>query len=115
MLRLLGTGPFEINLSIPLVLEYQDVCRRLIGGTALTAEDIDAAIDYICRVGNHHAVYYLWRPTLRDPRDDMVLELAVASTADIVTFNAADFVEADRFGVRILTPGQLLRELGERV
>lgn len=115
VLRLVGTGRFEINLSVPLVLEYQDVCRRLIGVTPLTAEDVDAAIDYLCRVGNHRAVYYLWRPTLPDPQDDMVLELAVASAADVVSFNAADFAGAERFGIRVITPGQLLRELGEPV
>lgn len=115
VLQLLGTDRFEINLSVPLVLEYQDVCHRLIGVTALTADDIAAAIDYLCRIGNHRAVYYLWRPTLSDPSDDMVLELAVASAAEVVTFNAADFAGAEQFGIRVLTPGQLLREIGETV
>lgn len=113
VLGLVGTGRFEINLSVPLVLEYQDVCHRLVGVTPLTAEDVEAVIDYLCRVGNHRAVYYLWRPTLPDPGDDMILELAISSAADVVTFNAADFAGADRFGVRVLSPHQLLRELGE--
>jgi predicted nucleic acid-binding protein len=92
LLGLVGTGRFEINLSVPLVLEYQDICLRLVGpSSALTADDVDAVIDYLCRVGNHRAVYYLWRPALSDPQDDMVLELAVASQADVVTFNVADF------------------------
>jgi len=81
--------------------------------TPLTTEDVDAVIDYLCRVGHHRAVYYLWRPTLPDPQDDMILELAVVSAADVVTFNAADFTGAERFGIRTLTPGRLLREIGE--
>ncbi len=113
VLALVGAGRFEINLSVSLVLEYQDACRRLVGNSPLTAEDVDAVIDYLCRVGHHRSVYYLWRPTLPDPRDDMVLELAVAAGADVVTFNAADFVGAERFGVRVLPPQQLLREIGE--
>jgi predicted nucleic acid-binding protein len=57
-------------------------------------------------------VFFLWRPYLPDPDDDMVLELAVASNCDaIITFNRRDFAGASRFGVRILTPGEFLREI----
>jgi predicted nucleic acid-binding protein len=112
VLELVDTGRFEINLSVPLVLEYLDVCHRLVGVTPLTTADIDTVIDFLCRVGNHRAVYYLWRPTLPDPKDDMILELAVSSRADVVTFNVADFAGAGRFGIRVLTPQQLLQEIG---
>jgi predicted nucleic acid-binding protein len=58
-------------------------------------------------------IYYLWRPHLSDPRDDMVLELAVSAKCDfIVTFNQSDFSGADVFGVRILTPKELLQKIG---
>lgn len=39
-----------------------------------------------------NAVFYLWRPFLRDPRDDMALELAVTAGCDfIVTYNKHDY------------------------
>jgi predicted nucleic acid-binding protein len=45
--------------------------------------------------------------------DDMILEVAVASgAAAIVTFNKHDFRGCERFGLRLLTPGELLKEIG---
>lgn len=52
-------------------------------------------------------------PFLRDPKDDMVLELAVKAECDfIVTFNVADFhgVE-ERFGIRVVNPRVFLEEI----
>jgi putative PIN family toxin of toxin-antitoxin system len=113
LLSHLGSGKFEINISVPLLLEYEQVTKRLPGETALTEQDVEAVLDYLCRVANRRAVYYLWRPLLRDPKDDMVLELAVAAGCDcIITFNHADFQGADQFGVRLRTPKEFLQEIG---
>ncbi|MFN8499236.1 MAG: putative toxin-antitoxin system toxin component, PIN family [Anaerolineae bacterium] len=114
LLSLVGQGVFEINVSVPLVLEYEDAAKRLIGETDLTAQDIDDILDYLCSVANRYAVFFLWRPFLRDDKDDMVLELAVASGCDaIVTYNQRDFVGVQQFGIRLLTPKAFLVELGE--
>ena len=61
------------------VLEYEAAAKKNLQVAGLSSSDVDAIIDYICRVANHFKVYYLWRPFLRDPRDDMVLELAASS------------------------------------
>jgi predicted nucleic acid-binding protein len=114
LLFLIDSGKFETNLSVPLVLEYEEVCKRQAAHLALTDRDIDAVIDYLCRVGNHWRISYLWRPMLSDPADDMVLELAVTAACDfIVTFNKTDFRGAERFGVRVVTPREFLQEIGE--
>lgn len=113
LLRRIDRGEFTPCLSVPLVLEYEDAAKRLIGATALSAEDIDAVLDYLCRVSIHQQVFYLWRPLLRDPKDDMVLELAVnAGCSYLVTFNQRDFHEAGQFGIRVATPRQFLHDLG---
>jgi predicted nucleic acid-binding protein len=54
---------------------------------------------------------FLWRPAVRDPDDDMVLETAANGQADaIVTFNKRDFVSvAERFGVSVWAPGEALQ------
>ena len=54
---------------------------------------------------------FLWRPAVRDPDDDMVLETAVNGRADaIVTFNLRDFgTAAKRFGIDTLSPGEAVR------
>ncbi len=114
LLALIGQGLFDINVSVPLILEYEDAAKRLIGEIALTVEDIDDILDYVCAVANHYTIFFLWRPFLRDNKDDMVLELAVASRCDvIVTYNQRDFVGVKQFGIRVLTPKEFLAELGE--
>ncbi|MGH2594303.1 MAG: putative toxin-antitoxin system toxin component, PIN family [Anaerolineae bacterium] len=114
LLMLIDTGKFESNISVPLILEYEDATKRLIGHIALTARDIDNIIDYICAVAHHRTVFYLWRPFLRDPKDDMVLELAVSAACDfIVTYNKHDFEGAEQFGIQVVTAQEFLREIGE--
>jgi len=115
LLTLIGQNKFDINLSVPLILEYEDVAKRLIGGTALNEEDINDILDYICSVSNRREIFYLWRPFLKDPKDDMVLELAVTSNCDmIVTYNKKDFKGVEEyFGIHLLTPKELLLEIGE--
>jgi predicted nucleic acid-binding protein len=49
---------------------------------------------------------------MADPNDELILELALASASSyIVTHNRADFRDAERFAVGVLTPGEFLRIL----
>ena len=99
-----------ISVSVALVFEYEDALHR---ATDLSADEIHKLLAYLCSVAHRQKIFYLWRPYLRDRKDDMVLELAVASRSRfIVTFNKRDFVGADRFGIRIVTPEEFLRETG---
>jgi len=113
LLELVDTGRFDIHLSVPLALEYEDALSRQVGEGKVRQSVADAVLDYLCRVANRHPIFFLWRPFLRDPRDDMVLELAVKGGCEIiVTFNERDFVGADDFGIRALTPAAFLAEIG---
>ena len=113
LLQLIGKGLFEVNLSVPLVLEYQDVLLRQLPHLELNKTDIDTFIDYICSVGQEHEIYYLWRPTLRDPSDELLLELAVKAQCHcIVTFNKRDFQGIDQFGLVAVTPDEFLKGIG---
>jgi putative PIN family toxin of toxin-antitoxin system len=114
LLMLMGSGRFDVHVAVPLILEYEDVARRLIGEIALTEADIDDVSDYICSIAVPREIYYLWRPLLKDPKDDMVLELAVAGGCDfIVTFNGRDFRGARDFGIQVVTPREFLHAIGE--
>jgi putative PIN family toxin of toxin-antitoxin system len=109
LLSRLGGDAFEINVSVPLVLEYEAVARAHARELGLTHTDVDDVLDYLCAVGHRRQIFYLWRPFLPDPQDDMVLEVAVEAGCDmIVTFNLRDFVGVEQFGLRALTPGQFL-------
>ncbi len=114
LLSFIGQSEFEINLSVPLVLEYEDVCKRdgLING--LSSQDVDDMLDYLCTVGRRRRIFYLWRPFLRDPKDDMVFELAVeAECQTIVSFNRRDFAGIKKFGLQIQTPREFLLQIGQ--
>jgi putative PIN family toxin of toxin-antitoxin system len=114
LLSLVGTGHFQICLTVPVVLEYETVLLDHVEQLYLTAADVGDLLDYFCSVAKHQEVYYLWRPYLKDPKDDLVLEAAVAGGCEaIITYNRRDFAGAENFGVRILTPGQFLRRIGE--
>ena len=115
VLELILEGNVCPALSVPLVLEYEMVLKRESAALGRTAREIEGLLDYLCRIGQHQEIHFLWRPTLRDPRDELVLELAVAARCEyIVTHNTRDFVGTDLFGVTPLTPGAFLRILGEQ-
>jgi putative PIN family toxin of toxin-antitoxin system len=114
LLMLLGSEAFEVYISVPLVLEYEDVIKRSLGDLTLTEQDVDYILDYICAVGQHQRLFYLWRPYLKDAQDDMILELAVAAGCDtIITYNERDLKGAEQFGIEILTPRTFLKRIGE--
>ena len=114
LISLIGTGRFDVHVSVPLMLEYEAVLLRYRAELGLTLEDVTDVIDAFCTLAKHQKVYFLWRPYLRDRNDEMVLELAVAARCDaIVTYNQRDFSGADKFGIRIITPRTLLQEIGE--
>ena len=68
-------------------------------------------VDRLCLLARKQDIFFLWRPFLRDPDDDMVLELAIAARCDgIVTHNVRDFARADSLGLRVFAR-DLLRVL----
>ena len=108
LLELTAGGELQLHISVPLVLEYETVLRRQSRILGLSHTEVSEFIDFICRVGRKHDMHFMWRPILKDPNDDMVLEIAIASGMDLVTFNTRDFHGAERFGVRVWEPGNYL-------
>ena len=114
LLTLIGKGPFDISLSVPLVLEYEAVAKRERWANKPTWASISDILDYICLVGRKHKIHYLWRPRERDPKDDMVLEVAVAGQCEIiVTYNKRDFNETAKHGLQLMTPKEFLLNIGD--
>jgi len=113
LFELIDSGKFHTCISVPLVLEYEAAAKDLIGQVSLRERDVDTVIDYVCKVASHHQIYYLWRPFLKDAKDDMVLELAVTAACDaIVTYNVRHFEGAEKFGLKIMTAKELLQQIG---
>lgn len=69
---------------MPFVLEYEDVLLRHTAVTKLGQMGVDAVLDYFCKVAHLQRIFYLWRPLLPDPKDDLLLELAVAARCNAI-------------------------------
>ena len=94
---------------MPLALEYDDAVAR---ATEIEAEAWSKILGYLCTTAHRQKIFFLWRPYLPDPKDEMVLELAVAAqSSTIVTYNLRDFRGAERFGIRIVTPEEFMKTL----
>lgn len=101
------------NVSVPLFVEYESVAKREGMLEGLSVEDIEAILDYLLSKSSIRKIFYLWRPFLKDPKDDLVLEVAVESQSEyIITFNKKDFKGTDKFGIKVLTPKEFLIERG---
>jgi putative PIN family toxin of toxin-antitoxin system len=114
LLRLVGDERWQLHLSTALLLEYEAVARREAQELWLQPDLIEAVLDYLCVNAQEHRISFRWRPFLRDPDDDFILELAVAAKAQyIVTHNLRDFAGVEAFGLEAITPAQMLLKLGE--
>lgn len=106
-------GRLSMVLSVPLAIEYEAIClrqeHRLAAG--LSEDQVQQFLDGVVTLSEPVGSHFLWRPRLRDPEDEMVLEAAVNGRADaIITFNARDFGAVPlTFGVSVLSPAEALR------
>jgi putative PIN family toxin of toxin-antitoxin system len=115
LLREIRQGRSTLLLSPALVLEYEAQCNLLEHRRAsgLTSEQIDDLLDSLVLLAEPVQTFFRWRPQLRDPGDEMVLEAAVNGRAEvIVTFNRRDYRDGPaRFCIEVLTPGEPLRKM----
>ena len=109
----LPNGAYQPNISVPLFVEYESVVKREGMLNGLREMDIDAILDYFLSKSSIRKIFYLWRPTLKDPKDDLVLEVAVESQSEyIITFNKKDFRGSEKFGIKVVTPQEFMSERG---
>ena len=105
-------------VSVPLLIEYEAVMTRAehLSAAGLSTADVGALLDAVAAVAEPVRLAYLWRPTLPDVDDDMVLEVAVNGRADaIVTFNLRDFVaSAEHFGIAVMSSGEAVKRLEKK-
>jgi predicted nucleic acid-binding protein len=106
-------GEITMLANVALALEYEATCRRAEHGVAagLSTAQVGIFVDAVIALAEPVETHFLWRPQLRDPGDELVLEAAVNGRANaIVTFNQRDFGEVPmRFGVEVLAPADALR------
>jgi len=113
LLLLLANDVFIPNISVPLFVEYESVAKRVGLLSDLNSSEINSILDYFLSKSNIRKIFYLWRPFLKDQKDDLVLEVAVESQSEyIITFNTSDFSGSEKFGVKIITPYEFMKVRG---
>jgi putative PIN family toxin of toxin-antitoxin system len=115
LLQELRAGRIQVVCTIGMFIEYESVLSRPehLAATGLTVEETGRFLDGLAALIVPVRPHFLWRPQLRDPNDEMVLEAAVNGRADaIVTFNRRDFLPAARrFGIGVEEPSEIIRRL----
>jgi putative PIN family toxin of toxin-antitoxin system len=119
LIRLALNGSFQVASSIAVFLEYQDVLQREEQRRVhrRTEEQVNVFLSTLASKLIGIDIHFSWRPQLRDPDDEMVLDAAIAGEVKaIVTHNVKDFLPAaNSFGIRVVTPSQFLEERRMRV
>jgi putative PIN family toxin of toxin-antitoxin system len=115
VLRLVASRHLLLQATPPLFLEYEEVLKRPEQRLAhgLNVEDVDEFLAELAALIEPVEVHFEWRPQLRDPNDEMVLEAAInGQTNALVTYNVADFeIAGERFKIPVLRPVDLLRKV----
>ena len=101
--------------NVPLVVEYEAVCSLAEHQQAagVSAADVQVFLDGVAALIEPVETHFRWRPRLRYPADEMVLEAAVNGRADVlVTFNRRDYGAIPlQFGIEVLRPRDALRRI----
>jgi predicted nucleic acid-binding protein len=115
IIRLARRGRVTLMVSVALALEYEAVCKRIEHQVAaeLSEKEVNVFVDTIISMAEPVTMHFLWRPQLRDPCDEMVLEAAINGEVDaLVTFNAKDFGDVPgHFGLELLLPRDVIMRM----
>jgi putative PIN family toxin of toxin-antitoxin system len=115
LLRMARRSEVTLLANVALALEYEATCKLaehcLAAG--LDVHEVGVFVDGVLAMAEPVETHFMWRPQLRDPADELVLEAAVnGQAAAIVTFNRRDFGAAPaRFGINVLTPAEAIRRI----
>jgi len=113
LMQLVRRSVVTMCCSPALFLEFEDVLKRpeQMLASGLQPPDLDAILNELAGLMLPVVTHYQWRPQLRDPAGEMVLEAAVnAQARAIVTYNLRDFKPAQRFGILVLNPEQTFHQ-----
>ena len=106
---------FALVANVPLIIEYEAICSRVEHRQAagMSTAEVRQFLDGLAALAEPVETHFLWRPRLRDPADEMVLEAAVNGQANaIVSFNLRDYGSTpNEFGIEVLLPRDALRRL----
>jgi len=112
VLRLARRRQITLLANVALALEYEAICTmsKHVAASGLSDEDALVFVDAVIAMCEPVESHFMWRPQLRDPADEFILDAAANGRADIVTFNTRDFMPAaTSFGVNVYAPKEVLK------
>ena len=114
LLSILNDARWQVNVSVALVLEYEEVLKRESVALHLSYEDIDAVVNALVSISNRRAIPYSWRPMSYDADDDFLIELALNVKADhIITYDLRHLRVLKELGFSVVTPREFLELVNE--
>lgn len=114
ILQLIRNRKITLALSLPVFSEYEDVLKRpdKIKDLGLSTIDIDKILRFLAYISKPITIYYLFRPNLKDEKDNIFIELSLASNSDfIITSNTKDFINSNELkfeDITIVTPAEFV-------
>jgi putative PIN family toxin of toxin-antitoxin system len=116
ILRRMLLGELEFAVSSAVALEYESVLHRpgVLGPrTPLSSAEIDQVLDAIFAAAAETMVWFKLRPVLDDPKDEIYVECAFASGANVIVTDDRHFRHPGlrAFGIRALRAQEFLAGL----
>jgi predicted nucleic acid-binding protein len=116
ILRRMLTGDIAFAASPALILEHEDDLKRrgLLGAPpSLSEGQVDQILDAICAQAYPSLPWFRFRPFLNDPKDDLIIECALAAGVRTIVSNDRAFRHpaVPAFGIRAIPAGQFIAEL----
>lgn len=112
LLEAVASARLRLAASPALWMEYESALKREANRDihGLSADQVNGFLSALAVWVEPVSLHYIWRPQLRDPADEMVLEAAVNARVDaLVTRNVKNFsIASSRFGIAVKTPAQAL-------
>lgn len=115
ILKLAREQKFQVALSVPVLTEYEDVLLRStsLQDLRLTSEDVKRFLGFLVVVGTPYKIYFRWRPNLADEKDNIFVELSIASGSRyLITNNVRDFIQKAELQFEsfiVITPAQFMK------
>lgn len=114
LIRMARRREISVAASVSLFIEYEAVCLRQahLDAAGLAERDVQVFLDALAGLVVPVPIHFLWRPQLRDPADELVLEAAINAGADaLLTFNLRHFRQVtERFSLGVFRPGLFLED-----